>query len=179
MVVLTSHHPMSSITSTASPNNNNSKANTSPTTTASASTTASSSNGSEFTEEQWLDLLRVLPRSSRTNLQRALKQYLLETEGEIDIEKVDAKIALSDNSTLITQNSIGSSRNLSFLRQTTESERKPLISTNTLDTPNGLDTLAAAALANTNAEVSASLPVYMSVCLSNYLTYLCAHFHSS
>ncbi|VDK37912.1 unnamed protein product [Taenia asiatica] len=154
MVVLNYYPAMSSTTSTASSNNSNNKSNTVPTSTA---------NGSEFSQEQWLDLLRVLPSSSRMNLQLALRQFLQETEGDIETGKLDQKTPLPDASTLVRaplplddmpQNTYGTDRYLTLLRQSLELDRKPLIPSATLDTPNGLDTLAAAALANTSAETN-------------------------
>ncbi|EUB57385.1 Transforming protein v-Fos/v-Fox [Echinococcus granulosus] len=151
MVVLNCYPAMSSTASTASSNNSNNKSNTVPTSTA---------NGSEFSQEQWLDLLRVLPSSSRMNLQLALRQFLQET-GDIETDKIDQKTPLPDASTLVRaslplddmpQNTYGTDRYLTLLRQSLELDRKPLIPSATLDTPNGLDTLAAAALANTSAE---------------------------
>ncbi|KAH9280947.1 Transforming protein v-Fos/v-Fox [Echinococcus granulosus] len=153
MVVLNCYPAMSSTASTASSNNSNNKSNTVPTSTA---------NGSEFSQEQWLDLLRVLPSSSRMNLQLALRQFLQET-GDIETDKIDQKTPLPDASTLVRaslplddmpQNTYGTDRYLTLLRQSLELDRKPLIPSATLDTPNGLDTLAAAALANTNAETN-------------------------
>lgn len=152
---------MSSTTSTASSNNSNNKSNTIPTATA---------NGSEFSQEQWLDLLRVLPSSSRMNLQLALRQFLQETEGDIEAGKLDQKTPLPDASTLVRaplplddmpQNTYGTDRYLTLLRQSLELDRKPLIPSATLDTPNGLDTLAAAALANTSAEVSRTVTEFI------------------
>ncbi|KAL5107505.1 Transforming protein v-Fos/v-Fox [Taenia crassiceps] len=139
MVVLNYYRAMSSTTSTASSNNNNNKSNTIPTSTA---------NGSEFSQEQWLDLLRVLPSSSRMNLQLALRQFLQETEDASTL--VRAPLPLDD----MPQNTYGTDRYLTLLRQSLELDRKPLIPSGTLDTPNGLDTLAAAALANTSAETN-------------------------
>ncbi|VDM33807.1 unnamed protein product [Hydatigera taeniaeformis] len=152
---------MSSTTSTASSNNSNNKSNTIP---------ASTANGSDFSQEQWLDLLRVLPSSSRMNLQLALRQFLQETEGDIETGKLDQKTPLPDASTLVRtplplddmpQNTYGTDRYLTLLRQSLELDRKPLIPSVTLDTPNGLDTLAAAALANTSAEVSRIVTKFM------------------
>ncbi|CDS37813.1 fos transcription factor [Echinococcus multilocularis] len=153
MVVLNCYPAMSSTASTASSNNSNNKSNTVSTSTA---------NGSEFSQEQWLDLLRVLPSSSRMNLQLALRQFLQET-GDIETDKIDQKTPLPDASTLVRaplplddmpQNTYGTDRYLTLLRQSLELDRKTLIPSATLDTPNGLDTLAAAALANTSAETN-------------------------
>lgn len=104
------------------------------------------------------------------NLQLALRQFLQETEGDIEAGKLDQKTPLPDASTLVRaplplddmpQNTYGTDRYLTLLRQSLELDRKPLIPSATLDTPNGLDTLAAAALANTSAEVSRTVTEFI------------------
>ncbi|VDD81043.1 unnamed protein product [Mesocestoides corti] len=166
MVVFNCHIDMSSTTKSASTK---------------AATLPPGTSNSEFSRQQWLDLLRVLPPSSRTNLQLALKQYLDETsQGDgsetqtLNVQQ-SRKVPLPDASTLVQtataipnvphddmpQNTFGTDRYLTLLRQSLDLDRKPLIpspnnmlATPSLDPLNGLDTLAAAALANTNSEGS-------------------------
>lgn len=113
-----------------------------------------SANSSDFTQEQWLELLRVLPASSLANLQLAWKQFIEEAAGQ---HNPDQKTTLPDASTLVRavapqddmpQNTYGKIRFDALLKHQLDLDRK------TLDHPNGLDALAAAALGNTNAEVS-------------------------
>uniref|UniRef100_A0A5K3ETY5 BZIP domain-containing protein n=1 Tax=Mesocestoides corti TaxID=53468 RepID=A0A5K3ETY5_MESCO len=166
MVVFNCHIDMSSTTKSASTK---------------AATLPPGTSNSEFSRQQWLDLLRVLPPSSRTNLQLALKQYLDETsQGDgsetqtLNVQQ-SRKVPLPDASTLVQtataipnvphddmpQNTFGTDRYLTLLRQSLDLDRKPLIpspnnmlATPSLDPLNGLDTLAAAALANTNSETN-------------------------
>ncbi|KAM7542069.1 hypothetical protein Aperf_G00000019394 [Anoplocephala perfoliata] len=137
---------MSSTVPTASNSSSSSKSNTSMTTT--------SASSSDFTQEQWLELLRVLPASSLANLQLAWKQFIEEAASQ---RNPDQKTPLPDASTLVravapqddmAQNTYGKIRFDALLKHQLDLDRK------TLDHPNGLDALAAAALGNTNAETN-------------------------
>lgn len=167
--------------------------------TSSSSSSPPSSAATELSQEQWLDLLRVLPHNSLINLRVALRQYL--DENGLSNEELTAAAAatpaatipiLSSNnnnssnsqanvhliqprrtilpaaSTLVPsaplsldempQNSYGTDRYTNLLRQSLK--LPPLLKSvaattaSAIDAHNGLDTLAAAALASTNSEVS-------------------------
>ncbi len=130
---------------------------------------------SDFSQEQWLDLLRMITPTSRHNLQLALRQHLDEV-ARIETAKAiqPLRTILPAASTLVSapkptappvpekepENSFGQERYMSMLRQSLDLDQKPqkantvTVSTASVDPPNGLDTLAAAALASTNSEVS-------------------------
>ncbi|VDL61434.1 unnamed protein product [Hymenolepis diminuta] len=133
----------------ATNNNNNSRKSTS------SPSSSASTNSSDFTKEQWLELLRILPTTSLVNLQLAWKEFVEETAGQRNPEQ---KTLLPDASTLVravatqqnelAQNAYDKLRFDALLKQQLDVDRKAL------EQPNGLDALAAAALANTNSETN-------------------------
>lgn len=147
MVVFNVFPAMSSSVPATNNNNNSRKSTSSPSSSA-------STNSSDFTKEQWLELLRILPTTSLVNLQLAWKEFVEETAGQRNPEQ---KTLLPDASTLVravatqqnelAQNAYDKLRFDALLKQQLDVDRKAL------EQPNGLDALAAAALANTNSEV--------------------------
>lgn len=148
MVVFNVFPAMSSSVPATNTNNNSSKSTSSP-------SSSTSANSSDFTKEQWLELLRILPTTSLVNLQLAWREFVEESTGQRNPEQ---KTLLPDASTLVravaaeqnelTQNTYDKIRFDALIKQQLDIDCKAL------EQPNGLDALAAAALANTNTETN-------------------------
>lgn len=142
--------------STSIPTTNNNNSN--------KSSTIPNSTSSEFSKEQWLQLLRILPPNSLVNLQVAWKEYIEETSRNQQLQQQQQQsISLPDASTLVPL--VGAAQNQDQLTQNAyEKLIKQQLDLNnsnnsnnkSVEQPNGLDALAAAALANTSTEVRIS-----------------------